>query len=1166
IANFASNTVSKVAAKGVASTVASGFHSPSGLAFDGAGNLYVANFSNNTVSRVTLPAIDDLAGNTVTNLPYTTGATFTYDPNDAPADITLSSNSIGQSGGTDAIIGALSTTDADLGDVHAYSLVSGSGGADNAFFNISGSSLRANNAALLAAGSYSIRIQTDDGNGGTYQKVFTVLVVDDIAPTVVGVTSSAANAAYKSGDVINIQISFSEPVVVTGTPQLGLETGVTDQTIDYVSGSGSDTLTFRYTVQSGDSTADLDYASTSALTLNGGTIQDAAANGAALSLASPGAAGSLAASKALVIDTSEPSISIGAPSIALTAGGPVNYTVTYSDANFSASTLAVGDITLNKTGTADASLAVTGSGNTRTVSLSTITGDGSLGITISPGTATDTAGNSAPGSGASSTFTVDNMAPTVVSITGVTNGTYVAGDVLNFTVNFSETITITGTDSILGLTLGSAARSATYLAGTATNITYTYTVQNGDSAPIGIVVGVIASGTSTITDLAGNAASLAQAGSADFYRATLVSSGLSLPFGLAIQTGSNNLVVADANNNSIKILSPTGTLITSMGSGILNTPYGFAQDSSGHFIVADTLNNRIVEFDSGGAYLGPIAASGLSEPFGVALDEGGNLLIADHGNDRVVKLQRDGTFISNIGSGLSHPTSVLLDRVGNIVVSDSDNGRIQVYRSDGTFLRTIGSGFLSHPVGLAQDAAGNFVEADFGSSSIKIFTESGLFQRSFNITGAVPNSVGGAVVDSSGNIIISSSVDNEIQVWGRLFPVTAFVDPAPISGGVSVPANGSYTVSQNLDFTVNFNEAVTVDITGGSPAIPLTLGTSTVDATYLSGSGTTALVFRYIIQNGDNDADGIESAAAIVLHGGTIKDSVGNDAPVTFSPADTSGVLVDTTAPSDISLSASSVAESQSSGSVVGILSAIDADSGNTGAFTLVSGAGDTDNASFTISGTSLKTAAVFDYEYKNSYSIRVRVMDSVGFTFEKSFTIAIDNINESPIFNGYSFGTAKNTAATVFRAKILARTTDPEGSSRNITAVDATSLHGGSVVLQTASITYTPPTDYVGSDSFQVTISDGVNSISGIVNVTVGSGPSGNGATVISITALGNDVLLKFGGIPGAHYLVQRSGTLADPVAWDTLTTIAANGSGFVLYTDPSPPSPSYWRTIMAP
>src|SRR5262249_5622420 len=66
------------------------------------------------------------------------------------------------------------------------------------------------------------------------------------------------------------------------------------------------TLTFTYTVAAGQNSADLDYTSTSALSLNGGTIKDAGNNNAVLTLPAPGAAGSLGFNKNIVIDTTTP--------------------------------------------------------------------------------------------------------------------------------------------------------------------------------------------------------------------------------------------------------------------------------------------------------------------------------------------------------------------------------------------------------------------------------------------------------------------------------------------------------------------------------------------------------------------------------------------------------------------------------------------------------------------------------------------------------------------------------------------------------------------------------------------------------------------------------------------------------------------------------------------
>ena len=134
------------------------------------------------------------------------------------------------------------------------------------------------------------------------------IVVDGTKPTITGVTSTTSNGSYKQGDVIAVNIEFSEVVNVTGTPQLTLETGSSDAVVDYSSGSGSNTLTFNYTVASSHSSADLDYLATSSLALNSGTIKDAALNDATLTLASPGATNSLGANKALVIDTTVPTV------------------------------------------------------------------------------------------------------------------------------------------------------------------------------------------------------------------------------------------------------------------------------------------------------------------------------------------------------------------------------------------------------------------------------------------------------------------------------------------------------------------------------------------------------------------------------------------------------------------------------------------------------------------------------------------------------------------------------------------------------------------------------------------------------------------------------------------------------------------------------------------
>ncbi|MGE5552124.1 MAG: fibronectin type III domain-containing protein [Bacteroidota bacterium] len=116
---------------------------------------------------------------------------------------------------------------------------------------------------------------------------------------------------------------------------------------------------------------------------------------------------------------------------------------------------------------------------------------------------------------------------------------------------------------------------------------------------------------------------------------------------------------------------------------------------------------------------------------------------------------------------------------------------------------------------------------------------------------------------------------------------------------VSVPVNGIYRAGQNLDFTVTFNRIVSVNTTGGTPYIPVTLDTGgIVHASYIGGDGTAALVFRYTVTAGNEDTNGLSVGASIAANGGTLKDAAGNDAILTLNGVgSTAGVLVDAVAP-----------------------------------------------------------------------------------------------------------------------------------------------------------------------------------------------------------------------------------------------------------------------------
>ncbi len=118
----------------------------------------------------------------------------------------------------------------------------------------------------------------------------------------------------------------------------------------------------------------------------------------------------------------------------------------------------------------------------------------------------------------------------------------------------------------------------------------------------------------------------------------------------------------------------------------------------------------------------------------------------------------------------------------------------------------------------------------------------------------------------------------------------------PYVTSVSVPSNGVYKSGDSLDFTVTFNKSVTVT---GSPYLPITLDTGgTVNAAYVSGSGSTSLLFRYTVAGGVADPNGISVGAALLANGGTLRDADADAADLTLnSVAPTAAILVDGIAP-----------------------------------------------------------------------------------------------------------------------------------------------------------------------------------------------------------------------------------------------------------------------------
>jgi len=195
-------------------------------------------------------------------------------------------------------------------------------------------------------------------------------------------------------------------------------------------------------------------------------------------------------------------------------------------------------------------------------------------------------------------------------------------------------------------------------------------------------------------------------------------------------------------------------------------------------------------------------------------------------------------------------------------------------------------------------------------------------------------------------------------------------------------------------------------------------------------------------------------------------------------------------APDDFNLVPSSAEENWPAGTVVGAFIPVDPDPGATFTYSLVTGIGSSDNASFSISDDELLTAAAFDYETRSSYTVRVRSTSSGGSYYEKAFAITVADVSEPPVITeGASVDVSmdENGSPTAFSLTLHA--TD-ENVATLAWSISSPASHGTASASGTGaskSIGYAPQTDYTGTDSFVVEVEDSSSGSDTItVNVTI--------------------------------------------------------------------------------
>ena len=879
--------------------------------------------------------------------------------NAAPTDITLTPSSLAENNAAGATVGTLAAVDSDAGQTHTFSLVSGTGDTDNGSFSITGSSLKIGVVAdYESKSSYSIRVQADDGEGGTYQKTLAVAVTN-------------VNEA---------------PVNITLTPSSLAENNAAGATVGSLSATDVDAgQTHSFSLVAGTGDTDNGSFSITGASLKIGVVADYESK----------------SSYSIRVQADDGS------------GGLVQKTLTVSVTNANDAptniTLSSSSILENNTaGAAVGSLSATDVDAGQTHSFSLVVGTG------------DTDNGSFSISGSSLKIGVVGSYATKSSYSVRVQADDGAGGVFAKVL----TVTILPANQAPSFTLNVTAPPAA--------------LRSWSSNDQG--VGTLPAGLGTPVDFSANGV-----------------------HNLALK--SNGTVVAWGNNNSGQTNVPAGL------SNVVDVAAGY--DHS----LALKSDGTVVAWGSNGGGQCNVPA-GLT---GVTAISGGGF--------HSLALKSDGTVVAWGGNQWGQST-VPAGLTGVIAIGAARNHSIAL-KSDGTVVAwgDNADGQLNIPAGLANVTA--ISTNTFHNMALKndgtivVWGSNNFGERNVpaGLTGVVGIAAGGyhcLVLKSNGTV----------QAWGANWAGQLNI-PADLGLVSRIEAGIGHNLVMSEAYPAGFGP---VKVAEDSAAYVLNNAASSISAGPPSESSQ---VLTFLVSNDNNALFSVQpaisatgtltftpaanaSGAAVVTvtlkdDGGTANGGVDTSAAKTFTITLTPMNDV----PTDITLSPSSLAENNTAGATVGSLSAADVDAGQTHSFSLIAGSGDTDNGSFSISGTSLKLGVVANYEVKSSYSIRVQADDGAGGTFAKALTVTVTDVNDAPVItsNGglatAAVSIAENTTA-VTQASAVDEDLPAQSISYSLGGADAAffSVNAGTGALAfTASPDYEAPLDQNADNVYQVTV-----------------------------------------------------------------------------------------------
>ncbi len=719
---------------------------------------------------------------------------------------------------------------------------------------------------------------TDEAGNSVPSTIYTTtstnILVNVVQPLITSVTPPAA-ATYTVGQTLDFTVLMSEAVDVTGTPAITIALNTGTVLATYLSGTGTNTLIYRYTVLANH--VDIDGITLrSPMNLRGGTIKNlAATHNAAMIYTVPLTPTVLvdASTGPFVVTAFKPSNATYLESVnldfTLNFNGVVNVTGTPR------LPLIIGNTTVYANyhlGGGTSSLIFRYTTTTSDLDLDGISLSGP--VDLNSGSIKDAGNRAAILSYVTPDTTgilIDGTSPAIILASAGGPSNLITGQYLYFSIKFDKIVTVVAPNPTLTLTVGLNPQSAIYISGSGTDtLNFRYTAQVGDDDTDGVVITSPLVTTGTIKDASGHNANLTFANVTSGYNVDGVSSTISsfvVPAAGTYKMGDTLDFVV--NWSEPTFISGSPRLVLTVGTSTYYATYVPALSSTTSFTYRYTvLAGHLDDIDG-------IVTSGLQLNGGQLKDASGNN--------------------SNYSFIIPSLAAYLIDGVVPYVASLSvpANG---IYRSGSNLVFTIvwdqavtvtGAPVLNLIIGsTAVTAAYTSVNATTATFTYTVV--SGLLDTNGISLLSAMSLLGGATIkDLAGN-------DSYLQLNPPDLSGVTVDSIVPTIIAVVAPTDGIYKIGDNIDFKVLWSEPITFNTALGTPSITLTLDSGVVAATYYAaGSTSTISVFRYTVLSTNTDVNGVTLTSPVNLNLGTIRDTAFNDATLSFSAPPLTGVLVD---------------------------------------------------------------------------------------------------------------------------------------------------------------------------------------------------------------------------------------------------------------------------------